>query len=116
MLFYIYPIVPYASALCAQFLVYMNCCPVLQDLKFYDYRSAIAKAVPQLWILDDQAFMFDIIDGKRVIHSKSLGNTPGDAQFKEDLLLVQEFIKALPPIDENDVEPQVIDSGMRYIN
>eukprot|EP00794_Sanderia_malayensis_P018106 gene18106-19915_t len=86
-----------------------------QDLKFYDYRSAVAKAVPQLRVLDDEAFIYDVIDGQRVIHAKSISKNSGDALLKEDLLIVQDCIKALPPIgEEEDLEQfQDIDSDGR---
>lgn len=87
------------------FILFMSCKSLLfflQDLRFYDYRSAIAKAVPQLRILDDERFLFDIIDGKEAIRSTTSTRQPSDQNLKEDILLVQESLKALSIIEEDD--------------
>ena len=80
----------------------------LQDLKFYDYRSAISKAVPQLRVLDDEPFLFDIIDGKQVIRSTSSTKQQNNLILKEDILMVQESLKALPVIEEDEQDEQGI--------
>ena len=75
-------------------------------MKFYDYRSAIAKAVPQLRVLDDEPFLYDIIDGKSVIRSTSSKNQEKEQDFKEDIFLVQESLKALSVIEEDEDDDQ----------
>jgi len=77
-----------------------------KDLKFYDYRLAIAKAVPQLRVLDDEPFLYDIIDGKSVIRSTSSKNQEKEQDFKEDIFLVQESLKALSVIEEDEDDDQ----------
>ena len=75
-------------------------------MKFYDYRLAIAKAVPQLRVLDDEPFLYDIIDGKSVIRSTSSKNQEKEQDFKEDIFLVQESLKALSVIEEDEDDDQ----------
>lgn len=73
----------------------------------------MAKAVPQLRILDDEPFIYDVINGQRVIHARSINKNKGDLHLKEDLLIIQDCIKSLPPIGEDDVEQfQEIGTGM----
>ena len=75
-------------------------------MKFYDYRSAVAKAVPQLRVLDDEPFLCDIIDGKSVIRSTSSKNHEKEQELKEDILLVQESLKVLSVIEEDEDDDQ----------
>ncbi|XP_065070713.1 leucine-rich repeat-containing protein 56-like [Rhopilema esculentum] len=75
-----------------------------QDLKFYDYRAAVSRAVPQLRILDDEPFLFDVINGKQVIRSTNTNRPKNDDNMREDLLLIQDCLKSLPVIEEDDVD------------
>ena len=75
-------------------------------MKFYDYRSAISKAIPQLRVLDDEPFLFDIIDGKSVIRSTYSSKEQDKQDLKEDIFMVQESLKSLSVIDEDDDSEQ----------
>ena len=71
-------------------------CAFLQASLDYDYRAAIHKALPKLKYLDDEPFLFDLVNGVRVlkISPSQQQNVNLREKLKSDWELVTERIKA----------------------
>ena len=75
----------------------------LQEIKSYDYRSAIHKAVPNVKILDDEPYLVEKVDGKPVLRQPPASHRANKVpkHLKADWQLVSEGIKAVS-IDEEE--------------
>ena len=72
-----------------------------QEIRSYEYRSAIHKAVPNVKILDDEPFLVEKVGGKPVLREPPPSHRPHKVpeHLKADWQLVNEGIKAID-IDE----------------
>ena len=75
----------------------------VQEIRSYDYRSAIHKAVPNVKILDDEPFLVEKVDGKPVLRQPPASHRPSKVpeHLKADWQLVNEGIRAIN-IDEEE--------------
>ena len=76
---------------------------IFQEIRSYDYRSAIHKVVPNVKILDDEPFLVEKVDGKPVLRQPPASHRPNKVpeHLKADWQLVSEGIKAIS-IDEEE--------------
>ena len=76
---------------------------IFQEIRSYDYRSAIHKVVPNVKILDDEPFLVEKVDGKPVLRQPPASHRPNKVpeHLKADWQLVSEGIKAVN-IDEEE--------------
>lgn len=74
-----------------------------EEIRSYDYRSAIHKVVPNVKILDDEPFLVEKVDGKPVLRQPPASHRPNKVpeHLKTDWQLVSEGIKAIS-IDEEE--------------
>ncbi|KAJ7360064.1 Leucine-rich repeat-containing protein 56 [Desmophyllum pertusum] len=74
-----------------------------EEIKSYDYRSAIHKAVPNVKILDDEPYLVEKVDGKPVLRQPPASHRANKVpkHLKADWQLVSEGIKAVS-IDEEE--------------
>ena len=76
---------------------------IFQEIRSYEYRSAIHKVVPNVKILDDEPFLVEKVDGKPVLRQPPESHRPNKVpeHLKADWQLVSEGIKAVS-IDEEE--------------
>ncbi|KAL9956013.1 hypothetical protein ACROYT_G037430 [Oculina patagonica] len=74
-----------------------------EEMRSYDYRSAIHKAVPNVKVLDDEPFLVEKVNGKPVLRQPPASHRPNKVpeHLKADWQLVSEGIKAIN-IDEQE--------------
>ena len=77
---------------------------LLQELKEYDYRAAIHKAVPNLKFLDEEPILVETVGGKPVLRHppESHRSNTVPPHLREDSQLVSEGIKAIDLEEEQD--------------
>jgi len=75
----------------------------LQEIRHYHYRAAIHKAVPNVRILDDEAFLVEKVGGQLVIRDPPESHRAKKVpdHLRTDWQLVSEGIKAID-IDEQE--------------
>jgi len=73
-----------------------------KDLKFYSYREAVLRCLPQLDVLDDQPFTMQKVNGEYIKVDQPETSPPPSSEhvYTQDLQVIHESLKSLEVEDE----------------
>ena len=94
-----------------------NIVSFLQEIRNYDYRAAIHKAVPNVKILDDEPFLIEKVGGQSMLRepppSHRVNKVP--EHLKADWQLVSEGIKAINLEEQEEGECYVVILQCKFV-